>query len=161
LALLEDFRVRHARRVGLLDYLEKNYFEEPSQVRWMPCYRQGNPVAAIDTNNFIESWHNTLKTHFFKNRQKRRFDTVIFTLTKNAIPFYQRKFLSHLQVGRMDATQRAAMDARLKAQEHIAKRRSLCYFGELVFGTKDREVVKVRSFDDTLADTYGIRLDFS
>lgn len=87
---MEEFRSRHVQRVGLLDYLEKNYFEERSQARWMLCYRQGIPVASIDTNNSIESWHNTLKTHFFKNRQKRRFDTVIYVLAKNAILFYQR-----------------------------------------------------------------------
>jgi hypothetical protein len=160
---MENFRVSHAQRAGLLDYLEKNYFEERSQARWMLFYRQDIPVAAIDTNNYIESWHNTLKTHFFKNRQKRRLDTVIYTLAKNAIPFYQRKcLLSRLQVGRMGATQRAAMDARLKAQEYIAKQRSLGYYGELVFGTRDREVVKVRSFDDSQVGTfYEIQLDFS
>ena len=37
--------------------------------RWMFCYRQGLSYATIDTNNFIESWHNTLKRHF-KDVQK-------------------------------------------------------------------------------------------
>ncbi|KAG0282157.1 hypothetical protein BGZ97_009123, partial [Linnemannia gamsii] len=45
--------------------------------RWMLCYHQGLNCATIDTNNFIESWHNTLKRHFFKDQQKRRLDMVV------------------------------------------------------------------------------------
>ncbi|KAK3835656.1 MAG: hypothetical protein J3R72DRAFT_358589, partial [Linnemannia gamsii] len=58
---------------------------------WMFCYRQDLSYASIDTNNYIESWHNTLKQHFLRDKQQRRVDTVIYVLNVIAVPHYQQK----------------------------------------------------------------------
>ncbi|KAI8599565.1 hypothetical protein EDD21DRAFT_307830, partial [Dissophora ornata] len=57
----------------------------------MLCYRQDVYYASIDTNNYIESWHNTLKLHFFKDKHQRRADTVIYVLAMMAVPHFQAK----------------------------------------------------------------------
>ncbi|KAG9319019.1 hypothetical protein KVV02_003862, partial [Mortierella alpina] len=58
---------------GLLQYLDRNYLDHMAdRRRWMFCYREGVSYAWINTNNYIESWHNALKKHFFKDKQQRR-----------------------------------------------------------------------------------------
>lgn len=43
----------------------------------------------INTNNLIKSWHNTMKTHFFKDKIPWQLDHVIYILMYNAVPYYQ------------------------------------------------------------------------
>ncbi|KAG0275734.1 hypothetical protein BGZ97_010230, partial [Linnemannia gamsii] len=85
-ALIKAFRETWSHQKELLEYLDKNYFGrsmfqphewqvKERQESWMLCYRQDISYASIDTNNYIESWHNTLKRHFFKDKQQRRPDT--------------------------------------------------------------------------------------
>lgn len=170
LALIDSFRVDHVGRPLLIDYLEHLYFKEDQQQRWMLCFRQDISTPAIDTNNHVESWHNSLKTHFFKDQRKRRPDAVIFIMVKSVIPFYQRKlYHSSLNVGRMNPVQRSERDARIRAETYMAKQRSLGYSGQFVFGTEERCTIRVRSFKDNLlldpqgaigATFYDIHLDF-
>ncbi|OAQ28297.1 hypothetical protein K457DRAFT_76445, partial [Linnemannia elongata AG-77] len=56
----------------------------------MLCHRQQVNYSYINTNNYIESWHNTLKRHFFKDKQQRRLNSVIHILTKKAVPYFQQ-----------------------------------------------------------------------
>jgi hypothetical protein len=88
----------------------------------MLCYRQGLNCATIDTNNFIESWHNTLKRHFFKDQQKRRVDMVVYILAKMAIPHFQYKVMrSVVKVGRMDPSQKIELQATRRAKVRLAE----------------------------------------
>ncbi|KAF8927491.1 hypothetical protein BGZ47_002132 [Haplosporangium gracile] len=74
----------------LLQYLDKNYLtHEADRKLWMLCHRQQVSYSYINTNNYIESWRNTLKKHFFKVKHQRRLDSVIHTLTKKAVPHFQ------------------------------------------------------------------------
>ncbi|KAI9309772.1 hypothetical protein BX666DRAFT_1811782, partial [Dichotomocladium elegans] len=34
----------------------------------------------METNNYVESWHNQLKTVYMRRKQNRRFDSLIFLL---------------------------------------------------------------------------------
>ncbi|KAG0291059.1 hypothetical protein BGZ98_003182, partial [Dissophora globulifera] len=74
LALLTDFQVDNQHRPKLLQFLDKNYFKQTELQRWMICFRENLNSAGIDTNNYVESWHNALKMYFLKDRQKRRVD---------------------------------------------------------------------------------------
>ncbi|KAG0249974.1 hypothetical protein BG011_008772 [Mortierella polycephala] len=126
----------------------------------------GKPATAetIDTNNYVESWHNVLKMHFFKDRQGRRVDSIIYTLVKSCIPFYQRKLVqSQFQVKKLNPVQRAAADSRIKAEVYIAKYRSRRYPGQFVYTAEDPVIIKVPTFQmDPEANSlmYKIRLDF-
>lgn len=148
--LVKKLCLDHAHRPKLLAYLDKHYLKERKRQSWMLCYRQDLAVPSIDTNNYIESWHNNLKTHFFKDRRQRRPDNVIYILVKAVIPFFQRKLNhSRLNVGRMTAVQRRAMEMRIKARNHIAAQRGRGYSGQFVYATEDDHLVlRVRSFQD-------------
>ncbi|KAF9271569.1 hypothetical protein BGZ88_005923, partial [Linnemannia elongata] len=100
--LIKAFRETWSGQKELLEYLDKNYFGRSMfeahewqvkdiQKTWMLCYRQDISYASIDTNNYIESWHNTLKRHFFRDKQQRRPDTVIYVLAVLAVPHFQQK----------------------------------------------------------------------
>ncbi|KAF9343055.1 hypothetical protein BGX26_006339, partial [Mortierella sp. AD094] len=109
----------------LMQYLNKNYLDsEADRKHWMFCYRESVSYGWINTNNYIESWHNTLKKHFFKDRQQRRIDTVIYILVNKAIPHYQQMNIRHtVQVGRMTPARKNALVARQMAMEHIDRQR--------------------------------------
>ncbi|OAQ22666.1 hypothetical protein K457DRAFT_39753, partial [Linnemannia elongata AG-77] len=103
-ALLDSFRAEWQHIAPkFLTYLDKNYLDhESDRRRWMLCHRQQVNYSYINTNNYIESWHNTLKRHFFKDKQQRRLDSVIHILTKKAVPYFQQMCVRHfVQVGRM------------------------------------------------------------
>jgi hypothetical protein len=114
----------------LIQYLDKKYFGSAEDVdaidiqkHWMTCYRQDVSYSHIDTNNYIESWHNILKRHFFRDRQQRRPDTVIYILAYMAIPHFQQKCnRSILKVGRMTPAQKIEERFRSIAVKHLEVR---------------------------------------
>ncbi|KAF9916336.1 hypothetical protein FBU30_001445 [Linnemannia zychae] len=126
-----------------------------NQKHWMFCYRQDLSYTSIDTNNYIESWHNTLKQHFFK--QQRRVDIVIYVLHDLAIPHYQQKCMEGLvNVGRMNPVQRAEAVHLSRIKELLATRGEK---GSQMYQLMS-DVVAVESFT-TPAKFYELKLDFS
>src|SRR5690606_34815275 len=106
----------------------------------------------------IESWHNKSKTHFLKDRRKRRADTVIHILANSVVPYYQHKGLrSRLRVGWMTA------GSERKAYEYLCQQRMQGYDGMFVFTTEDPAVLRVRSFQDSVYndDVTFYRIQFS
>ncbi|KAF9369178.1 hypothetical protein CPB97_003843, partial [Podila verticillata] len=87
---------------NLMKYMNDQYLGHPAiRRRWMFCHRRNVAYGWIDTNNLIESWHNTMKTHFFKDKIPRRLDHVIYILINNAVPHYQTRCnLYFMEVGR-------------------------------------------------------------
>ena len=73
----------------MLDYLEKRYFTDERKGRWMKAYRVGKYYAGMDTNNYVESWHNHLKSQFLRGHTNCRADRLIYVLTKDVDEFYQ------------------------------------------------------------------------
>ncbi|KAF8923285.1 hypothetical protein BGZ47_004895, partial [Haplosporangium gracile] len=110
-ALLEAFQEDNRHRPEMLQFLDKNYFKETELLqRWMICYRENIACPAIDTNNYVESWHNALKMYFLKDKQKRRADMVVYVLVKSVLSFYQRKCLyGRYRVGRLTPTQKTRL----------------------------------------------------
>ncbi|KAF9136659.1 hypothetical protein BGX30_010964 [Mortierella sp. GBA39] len=144
-----------------LEYLDDNYLaHEADRRRWMFCHRQQVAYGCINTNNFIESWHNTLKKHFFKDNQQRRLDSVIHTLAKKAVPHFQQMRVRHIvQVGKMAPGRKKALIARLAAQDHIDRTRVQDPGKLLLLQSDDDSVLKVPSF--TTPDvSYDLKVDW-
>ncbi|KAF9189780.1 hypothetical protein BGZ49_003774, partial [Haplosporangium sp. Z 27] len=72
-----------------LAYLEKRYFTLERKQRWMKAYRVGKYYAGMDTNNYVESWHNHLKSHFLRGHTNCRGDRLIYILTTDVDEYYQ------------------------------------------------------------------------
>ena len=127
----------------------------------MYCYRQGISYGWINTNNYIESWQNTLKKHFFRDKQQRRVDTVVFILVSKAIPHYQQMCIRHsVQVGRMTPGRKKAEKARQLAMEFINQKRLDDPEIVLLHSTSLDSMLKVGSF--TNSNTYyDIEVDWS
>ncbi|KAI1295238.1 hypothetical protein EDD11_007887 [Mortierella claussenii] len=167
--LIQIFRETWRNQEVLLEYLNKNYFgraafesHEPQvvdvQKHWMLCYRQDISYASIGTN--IKSWHNTLKRHFFRDKQQRRADTVIYVLAVLTIPHFQQKCIrSIVNVGRMNPAQSKELQLTQLATDHIKTRASRGYVGAYLSQTSNL-TLRVESFSNSTAG-YDIKVDFS
>ncbi|KAF9369490.1 hypothetical protein BGX21_005943, partial [Mortierella sp. AD011] len=81
----------------VLDYLEKRYFTEDRRKRWMKAYRMRKFYAGMDTNNYVESWHNHLKSHFLRGHSNCRGDRLIYILSRDVDEFYQLRALQSVR----------------------------------------------------------------
>ncbi|KAK3804821.1 MAG: hypothetical protein J3Q66DRAFT_272770, partial [Benniella sp.] len=86
----------------LYEYVEKNYFNSEDRMHtWMKAYRQDEFYAEMDTNNFVESWHNHLKTHFLKRHFMVRADRMVYLLSEIVVNYFkQEEFQAFVRVGR-------------------------------------------------------------
>ena len=80
----------------ILEYLEKRYFTVERKMRWMKAYRTGKYYAGMDTNNYVESWHNHLKSHFLRGHSNCRGDRLIYILANDVDEFYQMMAMQNL-----------------------------------------------------------------
>ena len=64
---------------NFLKYLDNTYFNRPE--KWTMYSRKGDKCK-VNTNMFIESFHNQLKTNWFNGKRNRRIDILIETLLK-------------------------------------------------------------------------------
>ncbi|KAH7058064.1 hypothetical protein BKA57DRAFT_531355 [Linnemannia elongata] len=149
------------------DDLKKEYIKTDNSVEvketqesWMLCYRQHISYASIDTNNYIESWHNTLKRHFLRDKQHRRMDSVIYALAILTAPQFQQKCTrSIVNVGRMNPAQTEELKKTAIAVDHIKTRESKGYVGAYITQTSDDNLY-VKSFTNPTVG-YAIKIDFS
>ncbi|KAI9345424.1 hypothetical protein BD770DRAFT_328643, partial [Pilaira anomala] len=51
-------------------------------VLWVSCY-QPTVYTSMETNNYVESWHNQLKTTCLKRKPNRRVDGLIYVLVND------------------------------------------------------------------------------
>ncbi|KAI1288883.1 hypothetical protein EDD11_009573 [Mortierella claussenii] len=128
--------------------MDKCYFNSDSDKRrWMYCYREGVSYSWINTNNYIESWHNTLKKHFFKDKTERRIDVVIYTLVHRALPHYEQRCIRYeVQVGRMASTVKDTLIAKNTALDHMDLKRTQDPEASFLIPTADPLVFLVESF---------------
>ena len=146
---------------GLIQYLEKNYLDHMAdRRRWMFCYR-GVSYAWINTNNYIESWHNALKKHFFKNKQQRRIDSVIYILVYKAISHYQQMCIRHhVQVGKMTPAAKKQLKVKIAATNHLDQERAKDPNILLLYQPSDSTLLRVRSFSYPSIH-YDIKIDWN
>ena len=65
---------------SFLKYLTDHYFNRPE--KWSKCYRKRADYCNVDTNMFVESFHNQLKTIYFSGKRNRRLDVLLDTLLR-------------------------------------------------------------------------------
>ncbi|XP_054278526.1 uncharacterized protein LOC128996980 [Macrosteles quadrilineatus] len=59
-----------------VSYLKQYYLTEPRKQKWAKCHRNFYH-GEVDTTNYIESFHNRLKTTYMERKPNRRLDTLI------------------------------------------------------------------------------------
>ncbi|KAF8927521.1 hypothetical protein BGZ47_002106 [Haplosporangium gracile] len=100
--MIVDFRLFCQEHSNLLlEYMENNYFTKDRRLLWMKSYRQDVYYGAMDTNNYVESWHNQLKANHLKNHYRARPDRILYILTTSVLEVFKKKeFGAITQVGR-------------------------------------------------------------
>ncbi|SAL97852.1 hypothetical protein [Absidia glauca] len=85
---------------NLLAYLERNWMTAEKLEMWSDAHRNVDN-ANMRTNNFIESWHNQLKT-FLGHRPNRRLDRLLYILITD-VAFYHRSQFERISrmIGKM------------------------------------------------------------
>lgn len=109
-------------------YVRDFYLGEPRQRRWMKAYRKGKFYAGMDTNNYVESWHNHLKSHFLRGHNHCRGDRLLYVLSHDVDAYYHAERVhAVIRVGRrspgeiLDIKQKSYMEGMSEAtlQERI------------------------------------------
>ncbi|KAG0268622.1 hypothetical protein DFQ27_006260 [Actinomortierella ambigua] len=164
---IQQYREKWSGQHDLLTYLNSECFgsdqDENSvntQKRWMICYREGVSYSPIETNDYMESWHNILGRYFFKDRQQGHPDTVIYLLAYMVIPYFRQKCdPSMMRAGRMTPTENGGERHRSEAERHLAVRESSGVEGDPVVQI-DENTLRVESF--TTPDThYDVHVEFT
>ncbi|CEG67520.1 hypothetical protein RMATCC62417_03936 [Rhizopus microsporus] len=94
------FNMKYSIHTSFLNYMERNYLNREKFVHW-PAAFQPQIFSNMETNNFIESWHNQLKTVYLGRKRNRRVDRFISVLVDDVEPDYINICRITLNVGRM------------------------------------------------------------
>ncbi|CAD6950424.1 unnamed protein product, partial [Tilletia laevis] len=73
-------------------YFRREWVTKRPPSMWSLAYRQ-HAHYGIDTNNYVESWHDNLKINYLGLIKKQRIDHVICVLTREFIPDYVRRLV--------------------------------------------------------------------
>ncbi|OAD68579.1 hypothetical protein PHYBLDRAFT_73743 [Phycomyces blakesleeanus NRRL 1555(-)] len=76
---LVEFKSEFSDQELFLDYFEKNWCTEKKFKIWSHAYHECQ-FSHMLTNNYIELWHNQLKTVFMKRSRNKRLDKLVFIL---------------------------------------------------------------------------------
>ncbi|KAG0007703.1 hypothetical protein BGZ81_004651, partial [Podila clonocystis] len=84
-----------------MDYMEEHYLKENRHRLWMKSYHQDIYYVSMDTNNYVESWHNQLKSNHLKHHYQARPDHILYILTEVVLEtFKKEEFGALICVGR-------------------------------------------------------------
>lgn len=124
-------------------YFKEQWYNNDAYERWVSCF-QPNAHTKMETNNYVESWHNQLKTVYLRRQRPRRLDTVIYLLV-NEVEFdilceIRRR---SARVGRMTRDQH-----HMRAQEIKAEAIDSQLMHEMInIGDDDGNLFTVQSFE--------------
>jgi hypothetical protein len=91
-ARIEEFIHRYEdSQPAFINYFRSNWCNEAKYNLWSRAY---HPIefSHMLTNNYIESWHNQLKSIFLRRSRNKRLDRLIFVLSVEVEYFYHEEF---------------------------------------------------------------------
>ena len=92
LELALQFTRLYSQNSSFVNYFKEHYIPRPQ--KWAMCYRNF-PHANIDTNIYIESFHNKLKTYYMEKKPSKRIDDLMDLLLKLEEDDYMRRQRMH------------------------------------------------------------------
>ncbi len=78
----ENFIVKWSLYPEFVEYFKSEWGTDEKKKMWSAAY-QPEIFTNMATNNYIESWHNQLKSIYLKRQRNRRIDRLIFILTED------------------------------------------------------------------------------
>ncbi|KAG2200827.1 hypothetical protein INT47_001358 [Mucor saturninus] len=101
---------------AFLQYFNSQYLENNAFMRWFAAY-QPAMYTNMETNNYVESWHNQLKTTYLGRKRNRRVDRLVFVLVKDVLSKYGNNISRILlKVGRMGPEERRHRAREMQAE---------------------------------------------
>ena len=91
-----SFQEEFADQEKFMDYFVKNWCTEEKFQIWSRSYKD-RQYSHMLTNNFIESWHNQLKTVFLGRARNKRMDKLTFVLVNDVEYYLTQEFERVLQ----------------------------------------------------------------
>ncbi|KAF9578689.1 hypothetical protein BGW38_005400, partial [Lunasporangiospora selenospora] len=146
----------------MLVYLQDYYFTPDKEREWMRSYRQDIYWADVNTNNYVESWHNNLKSHFVKYNRHPRHDTLVYILVHDALSLCASDiYKTQLNLGKQTKSERESRK-RLQQVRMLFKGKSLVETLAYFQYSADGRQLWVKSMSrQTSAKRYEIFLDSS
>ncbi|KAI8981403.1 hypothetical protein BDB01DRAFT_724108 [Pilobolus umbonatus] len=106
--MLEQFKLKYSNHVRFLNYLDTYYIQNGWYRHWCKAF-QPDRFTNMETNNYVESWHNQLKSMYLKRKGNRRVDRLIYILVNDVEPDYISTVNRLvLRIGRMSPDEREA-----------------------------------------------------
>lgn len=113
---LREFMIEFAEYGAFLTYFQKHYLLDDRFKHWTASY-QPAIFTNMETNNYVESWHNQLKTTYLGRKPNRRVDRLIWILVNDVEEDYQQNISRMLlNVGRMGPEERRRRKRELEAE---------------------------------------------
>ncbi|CEP13527.1 hypothetical protein [Parasitella parasitica] len=124
----------------------RTYLNVEKFVHWSTAF-QPQVYTNMETNNFIESWHNQLKTTYMGRKRNRRVDRLIFILVNDVEPDYIHNICRiSLNIGRMGPEERK----RRRREMDAAGINEAVLSIMIEEPDKESNVYRVKSFTDEL-----------
>ncbi|KAI9468441.1 MAG: hypothetical protein EXX96DRAFT_105766 [Benjaminiella poitrasii] len=94
------------RTTEFTEYFKRYYLDNDAFMMWTAVY-QPQMYTNTETNNYIESWHNQLKTMYLKRKRNRRVDRLVYILVNDV----EQDYIHNIQrisnnVGRLGPEER-------------------------------------------------------
>ncbi|CAO3644781.1 unnamed protein product [Mucor hiemalis] len=113
---LISFRLKYSMYQDFLNYMDRAYLNRGKFVHWSAAF-QPQVFSNMETNNYIESWHNQLKTTYLGRKRNRRVDRLIYILVNDIEPDYINNVCRiSANVGRMGPEERRRRKRELEAE---------------------------------------------
>ncbi|KAI8350365.1 hypothetical protein BD560DRAFT_310123, partial [Blakeslea trispora] len=115
--MMADFVLKWSRFPDFLSYFDTYYVKNNAYRNWSVAH-QPSRYTNMETNNYVESWHNQLKTTYLKRKANRRVDRLVYILVNDVEPDYiQNINRLNLRIGRMGPQEREARKRELCAEQ--------------------------------------------
>lgn len=110
------FRSTYDSQPAFLEYFYRQWVNEGRFEKWTAAH-QPNFQTMMETNNFVESWHNQLKTFYLERRRNRRVDRLVYILVHD-VQFDMEHNVDRAahNIGRMSAGERQARQREVAAE---------------------------------------------
>ncbi|KAG1562966.1 hypothetical protein G6F47_000554 [Rhizopus delemar] len=91
LQMITAFQLDYGDQSKFMDYFTRNWYTKDKMKVWSRSFK-GRQYSHMLTNNYIESWHNQLKTMFLGRVRNKRLDKLVFVLVNDVEYYLNQEF---------------------------------------------------------------------
>ncbi|KAI9362667.1 hypothetical protein BD770DRAFT_315986 [Pilaira anomala] len=114
---LSEFFINTACYPEFLNYFKINYLDGDKYIQWCAAF-QPQIYSNMETNNFVESWHNQLKSTYLERKRNIRADRLLYIIANDIGPDFiaNTNRIQLNNIGRMGPEERRRRRRELDAE---------------------------------------------